>query len=144
MSAMGFGQSITTCFSKYATFAGRASRSEFWWWVLFVFILSFISNVLDGLFDTTYGAPLGSGEIPVGVIYTIVSLVVLLPGISVAVRRLHDTDKSGWWWWLNILCFIGTIVLIVFYLMDSGPDNRYGASPKGGHIPPPVLPPTTA
>lgn len=141
---MGFGQSITTCFSKYATFAGRASRSEFWWWVLFVGILWFTGAVLDGLIGTTYRVPLGSADATVGIIHTILVLVVLLPYISVAVRRLHDTDKSGWWWWLNILCFIGLIVLIVFYLMDSGPDNRYGANPKGEHIPPPVLPPTTA
>jgi uncharacterized membrane protein YhaH (DUF805 family) len=141
---MGFGQSITTCFSKYATFAGRASRSEFWWWVLFVGILWFIGAVLDGLIGTTYRVPLGSADATVGIIHTILVLVVLLPGISVAVRRLHDTDKSGWWWWLNIICFIGGIVLLIFYVTDSGPDNRYGADPKGEHIPPPVLPPTTA
>jgi uncharacterized membrane protein YhaH (DUF805 family) len=141
---MGFGQSITTCFSKYATFAGRASRSEFWWWVLFVGILWFIGAVLDGLIGTTYRVPLGSADATVGIIHTILVLVVLLPGISVAVRRLHDTDKSGWWWWLNIICFIGGIVLLIFYVTDSGPDNRYGANPKGEHIPPPVLPPTTA
>jgi len=145
---MGFGHAVSTCFSKYATFSGRASRSEFWWWVFFVVIVSFITQFLDGLIGTTYSfgdaANTGALTAQVGWISSLFSLLVLLPGISVAVRRLHDTDKSGWWWWLGLLCFIGWIVLFIFYVTDSGPDNRFGPNPKGQHIPPPMMPPATA
>ncbi len=145
---MGFGQSVSSCFSKYATFAGRASRSEFWWFLVFVIIGSLITQFLDGVIGTTYTfSEVGTDSSyfvtnQVGWINMLFSLIVLLPGISVAVRRLHDTDKSGWWWWLGFLCFIGWIVLFIFYVTDSGPDNRFGVNPKGEHIPSPGIPPT--
>jgi uncharacterized membrane protein YhaH (DUF805 family) len=146
---MGFGQAISTCFSKYVTFQGRARRSEFWWWVLFIVIGSMIAGFLDGLFSTTYSFG-GEEDVTVytqtGWIGSVFFLVTLLPGISVAVRRLHDTDKSGWWWWLGFLCFIGWIVLFIFYVSDSGPDNRFGPNPKGSTLPPsmPGIPPASA
>ncbi len=105
---MTFGQSIKTCFSKYADFNGRASRSEFWWWALFVFLvnagLSFVSEMLSGLF----------------------SLAVLLPYLAVAARRLHDTDRSGWLLLLNLIPLIGWIVLLVFYIQEGKEPNRFG------------------
>lgn len=141
---MGFGQAISTCFSKYIVFAGRARRSEFWWWILFVVILQAIANVLDSIVGTTYAFSNGSGDIATyqtGWIGTLVGLALFLPTVSVAVRRLHDTGRSGWWWWLNIICCIGSIILIVFYVGDSTPDNQYGPNPKGGGA---MLPPATA
>lgn len=142
---MGFGQSISTCLSKYATFSGRARRSEYWWFVLFYVILTIIAEILDSLFgtrirfdhstDTTY-------VYNVGWIQTVVWLAFLLPFISVQVRRLHDIGRSGWWWWLNIICCIGGIILFVFYLLDSQPgDNQYGPNPKGVAGLPPGTPP---
>lgn len=107
---MTFGQSISTCFGKYATFSGRASRSEYWWWYLFNVLMSFMIGFIDGL---VFGQ---------NSIFTILcSLILLLPGISVGVRRCHDTNHSGWW----LLCPIYNLVLMLLPSEDSG--NEYGA-----------------
>lgn len=129
---MTFGQSIKTCFSKYVTFSGRAQRSEFWWWVLFVFVTNIVLSWIDiALFGTTEVGP-GSiaGETDISVFSGLFSLATFLPSISVAVRRLHDRDKSGWWYWLVLIPFIGWIILIVWYAIEGtrGP-NRYGEDP---------------
>lgn len=139
---MGFGEAIKTCFGKYASFTGRARRSEFWWFWLFTIIVSFILSIIDSALGwaTNFGnqavevsgtfSPLLSGN--VGALSTIWSLAVLLPIISVTVRRLHDTDRSGWWWWIVLVPCVGWIVLLVFMVLDSTPgDNRFGPNPKG-------------
>ena len=104
---MTFGESISTCFSKYATFDGRAARSEYWWFVLFTFlaslILGMISETLSGVF----------------------SLAVLLPSLAVGARRLHDTDRSGWFLLLWLLPIIGWIVLLFFAAQESKEPNRF-------------------
>jgi len=114
---MDFGQSISTCLSKYATFSGRASRSEYWWFVLFSVLVSFGTQFLDiflGLF----------------LLNLIASLALLLPSLAVGVRRLHDTDRSGWWLLLLLIPVIGWIVVLVFNCMRGtvGP-NRFGEDP---------------
>jgi uncharacterized membrane protein YhaH (DUF805 family) len=81
---MGFGEAIITCFQKYAMFNGRAPRSEYWWFVLFVFLAEVAAMIIDT------GAHLGF-------VTDIVELALLLPQISVAVRRIHDINRSGWW-----------------------------------------------
>ena len=96
---MTFAESIRTCFTKYADFNGTASRPEFWWFMLFVFIVALALNVVS----TTLGALFG--------------LAVLLPQLAVGARRLHDTGRSGWWQLLLIVPF-GVIVLIVFWVME--------------------------
>lgn len=104
---------------KYAVFEGRARRMEFWMFTLFSFI---IVCVLSGI------------EIALGIfgLSALYSLAVLLPSIGVAVRRLHDTDRSGWWIFISLIPAIGIIVLLIFYFMDGTPgDNRFGANPKG-------------
>ena len=139
---MGFGQAITTCFGKYASFTGRAQRSEFWWFFLFWWVGTFIINLIDsasGLvinfgtetIDTANGViTFSTGG--VGVLSTIWALALLLPFISVTVRRLHDTNRSGWWWWIQVIPCVGFIVILVFMLLDSTPgDNRFGPNPKG-------------
>ncbi|MEI8081674.1 MAG: DUF805 domain-containing protein [Actinomycetes bacterium] len=133
---MGFGTAVSTCFSKYATFSGRARRSEFWYWVLFLFIVLIITNILDSLlgtkitFSTVGGASSTTYYNNVGWITLVAELLLFLPGLAVQVRRLHDTGRSGWWWWLNIICCIGTLILFIMYLGDSTTDNKYGPSPK--------------
>jgi uncharacterized membrane protein YhaH (DUF805 family) len=104
---MTFQESIQVCFSKYVDFKGRAVRSEYWWFALFIFlaslVLSMISNVLSGLF----------------------SLGVLLPSIAAATRRLHDTDRSGWWQLIVLVPVIGFIVLIVFLAQEGKAESRF-------------------
>jgi len=111
---------------KYAVFEGRARRKEYWFFVLFSIIITMVLSVLDGalgLFDLETGIGLLSG---------IYSLAVLIPSISVGVRRLHDTNRSGWWLLITVIPLIGAIVIIVLLALDSKPgDNEYGSNPKG-------------
>ncbi len=143
---MGFGEAIKHNFTHYADFSGRAQRSQYWWWVLFVVIVGVVTNILDSLLGLRLGASttdvmIGDQVVPladqgVGVLTTLFALAVIIPGIAVQVRRLHDTGRTGWWWlWgtlLALVCCIGAIILIVFYVQrgTAGP-NRYGADPLG-------------
>lgn len=140
---MGFGQAISTCFKKYVSFSGRASRSEFWWFFLFVYIVAAILYFVDSATGLQMGASsqemnIGGTVVPFvnsgfGVLTLIWSLVTLLPGISVMVRRVHDSDKSGWLvllgYVLIIACGIGFILLLVLALLKStAGDNKYGSA----------------
>lgn len=104
---------------KYAVFSGRARRKEYWMFVLFNFIISIaISLVTTFIGALSFLSPL----------YT---LAILIPSIAVGVRRLHDTNRSGWWFLLAFIPVIGAIVLIVFLAQDSQPgENQYGPNPK--------------
>ena len=117
---MGFVEAVTTVLGKYATFSGRAARSEYWYWVLFSVIVAIVAGVIDYMLFP---------RIPINPAGTITSLALLLPGLGVAVRRLHDTDRTGWWL-LLVLTVIGDILLIVWFCMKgtTGP-NRYGPDP---------------
>ncbi len=113
---MNFVQAIQSGFSNYATFSGRAARSEFWYWTLFSFI-----------FQT--GVLFVDVELTEGIASTLVSLALLLPTIAVGVRRLHDIDRTGWWWLISFTG-IGVVLLIVWACIKgtTGP-NRFGADP---------------
>ncbi len=125
---MDFSQAIQQGFSKYATFSGRASRSEFWYFVLFVILGQAVANFIDA---SSWGWGFSRGG---GAVSSIFGLVVLIPNIAVAVRRLHDTDRSGWWWWLWLIPIIGWIILLIFYIAEGtrGP-NQYGEDPLSGY-----------
>jgi len=128
---MGFAAAVKTCFSKYVIFSGRAPRSEFWFFVLFTVLLHIVARILDYVLGTTYqiGGHGGSG----GYIGLIVSLAILLPSISVTVRRLHDRDRSGWWYWLFLIPIAGWIWLLVWYCQrGTVGDNRFGPDPLSG------------
>ena len=108
---MQFGQSISTCFSKYATFSGRASRSEFWWFLLFCWAFQIILIFFDWTL-TSAG---------------IFSVATILPYFAVAARRLHDINKSGWLQLISIIPLVGFIILIVWWASDGEKrDNQYG------------------
>jgi uncharacterized membrane protein YhaH (DUF805 family) len=114
---MGFGQAIKSCFSNYVGFSGRAIRSEYWYWILFIIIAEIVTSAIDY-------------SIEAQVTTSLLSLATFLPSLAVAVRRLHDTDRSGWWILLGIIPIIGWIILIIWYCSKgtSGP-NRFGADP---------------
>ncbi|MCC6192867.1 MAG: DUF805 domain-containing protein, partial [Burkholderiales bacterium] len=106
---------------KYAVFEGRARRKEYWMFILFNLIVAAILNTVDWMVGT--GGLLGG----------IYGLAVLIPGIAVTVRRLHDTGRSGWWILIVLVPLVGWIILLIFMVLDSHPgDNQYGPNPKAG------------
>jgi uncharacterized membrane protein YhaH (DUF805 family) len=110
---------------KYTVFSGRSRRKEYWFFVLFNILVSMALAVVD-YFTGTYSASYGMGLL--GGLY---ALGVFLPAIAVTIRRLHDTDRSGWWILIVLVPIIGGIWLLVLMLFDSQPgDNKYGPSPK--------------
>ena len=116
---MSFGQSISTCFSKSATFTGRASRSEFWWFYLLYVIVASAANFTDMyILNSNY------------ILTAIVVLAFILPVLAASARRLHDTSKSGWMLLLGLIPCVGGIVLLVFFVQAPTPaDNQYGPGP---------------
>jgi uncharacterized membrane protein YhaH (DUF805 family) len=106
---MTFIDAIGVCFKKYAVFNGCASRPEFWWWVLFTVIVTLVFQRVSYSLSFAF------------------SLATLLPNITVGVRRLHDTNRSGWWELLYFFPVIGWIVLIVFWV-EPGQPSRYAES----------------
>lgn len=127
---MGFSEAIQSGFNNYANFSGRASRPAYWWWFLFSWIVSLVAQVLDNM--TRIGG-VGSESylnLWVGIISGIVGLALFLPSLGVMIRRLHDTDRSGWWWLIGIIPIVGWIVLIFFLASPGTPgENRFGPPP---------------
>lgn len=112
---------------NYVGFSGRARRKEYWIFVLINIVISIVLAMVDGMLGLKVGGEQGAGLL--GLIY---SLAILLPSIAVGVRRLHDTGRSGWWMLIAFVPFIGFIVLLVFFVLDSQPgSNEYGPNPKG-------------
>jgi len=110
---------------NYATFSGRARRKEYWMFFLFNVLISLGLGVLDVVAGTY------SVEYETGFFSALYSLLVLIPSIAVSVRRLHDTNRSGWWVVISLIPIIGVLVLFVFTCLDSQPGtNRFGANPK--------------
>ena len=125
---MDFSTAIRTCLTRYATFSGRAPRSEYWWFVLFCILGSMVAGTIDGLVFASVGGNHGRFE-PVG---TIFALATVLPSISVGIRRLHDVGRSGWWWWLWMIPLIGWIVLMWWAVKRGETEsNIYGPDPLG-------------
>jgi uncharacterized membrane protein YhaH (DUF805 family) len=124
-AAMNFTQAISSGFQNYVNFSGRAARSEYWYWTLFATLVSIAASLVDHLiFPMMDFSPL----------HSLAGLALFLPGIAVAVRRLHDLDRTGWWL-LIILTVIGGILLLVWFCMRGtvGP-NRYGPDPLEGVV----------
>jgi uncharacterized membrane protein YhaH (DUF805 family) len=112
-------------FENYANFNGRARRSEYWWFVLMNIIFAVIAAVIDGMLGTNFE------PLPYGYVYFAYALAVLIPGLAVAIRRLHDTGKSGWFVLIALVPLIGGIWLLVL-LCSNGVqgENEYGPDPK--------------
>jgi uncharacterized membrane protein YhaH (DUF805 family) len=112
---------------KYLVFEGRARRKEYWFFILFNLIIGFVLALIDNQTGTL------DPETGVGMLSGIYSLAVLIPTIAVAIRRLHDTDRSGWWLLIGLVPLLGALVLLVFFILDGTPGtNQFGPSPKGG------------
>ena len=110
---------------QYADFRGRARRKEYWMFALFNFIFLIVAMILDNVLGLT------AGELPYGVFYFLYAFAVLIPGLAVAVRRLHDVGKSGWMILIALIPIIGAIWLLVLMVTDSQQGtNKWGQNPK--------------
>jgi uncharacterized membrane protein YhaH (DUF805 family) len=120
---MTFIQAIQSGFSNFVNFSSRAIRSEYWFWVLFAVIGEAVGSGLDyAIFATS-----------TGLFYSVFALAVFLPSLAVAMRRLHDLDRSGWWVLLFLIPIVGGIVLIVWFCSPGTPGpNRFGPDPLNG------------
>ena len=126
---MEFVETIRSGFRNYATFSGRATRSEFWYWTLFAVLASAAAGIIDGVLFPQFG-----------LFGPLISLLLLLPGVAVSVRRLHDLDRSGWWLLLTVTG-IGIVLLLIWDCMRGTPGpNRFGPDPLAGvgYVSPPV------
>ncbi|BCJ47892.1 DUF805 domain-containing protein [Actinoplanes ianthinogenes] len=126
---MSFLSAVRSSLTQYVGFRGRARRSEFWWFTLFSFLISLVASVLDLRLGTESMWDNG----PVSII---VSIGLFLPSLAVTVRRLHDTDRSGWWLLACFVPLVGFLVMLVFLVLDGGFEtNRFGVSPKVTAVP---------
>ena len=106
-------------FRKYADFTGRATREQYWMYILIYVVISVVLSIIDAALATA-------------VLSAIFSVVMLVPSISIATRRLHDTGRSGWWQLIGLIPLLGIIILIIFLVQDSHGENQYGPNPKLG------------
>ncbi|WGH79516.1 DUF805 domain-containing protein [Jannaschia ovalis] len=123
---MGFSESVRHVLGNYVTFAGRAPRSEFWWFQLFYFMAGFVAGALDAVV-------FGLGPESAAVFAPLLSLGLLLPSLAVLARRLHDIDRTAWWILLFFVPVVGAVVILIFAVLrgTEGP-NRFGPDPLGG------------
>jgi uncharacterized membrane protein YhaH (DUF805 family) len=122
---MTFTDSVRSCINKYATFSGRASRSEFWWFWLFIFIVQIVSLTIFSVIGYLLGGYDGC-TISLSICSVLCILLLTVPYLSVLVRRLHDTNHSGWWYFISLIPLIGTIWMIILLATDSDEENKYG------------------
>ena len=116
---MSFTEAIQTCLQKYATFDGRARRSEYWYWTL-------ASGLANGLIGALF-----SNEGSLNLFGILLSLALFIPSLSVLIRRMHDIGKSGWAILIALVPLVGAVLLLVWECTDSQPgDNAYGPNPK--------------
>lgn len=122
---MTFTESIKSCFDNYATFSGRAPRSEYWFFVLFNMLVVWGVILVFSALGYAVGGAEGAG-IAYGIGYVICILGLFLPSLAVLVRRLHDTGRSGWWYFIAFVPVIGGIWLLVLMCTGSDDENQYG------------------
>lgn len=125
---MSFTHSVRTCLRKYATFSGRARRSEYWYFMIFASLVEALAAVV---FSNIFPATVTIDGTSFSLITLAVSLFLTLPRLAVTVRRLHDIGKSGWALCINFIPVIGQIIFFIWCLRDSEPRfNRFGPDPK--------------
>ncbi len=110
---------------KYAEFSGRSQRSEYWFFVLFYFLIAVVLSIVD------VSAGFTSLHTGIGLFSALFMLAMFIPSLAVGVRRLHDIGRTGWWILIGLIPFVGWIVLLIFAVQDSQPGtNEYGPNPK--------------
>ena len=115
---VGFTQAISLGFSNYINFQGRATRAEYWWWTLFIVIADVVLGIVDAILGTGF---LGS----------LFGLAIIIPGLALGARRLHDIGKSGWWQLLWFAVIVGWIILLVWAIRQGNRgQNHYGLDPR--------------
>ncbi|MDE5687306.1 MAG: DUF805 domain-containing protein [Paramuribaculum sp.] len=120
VAPLTFGDAVKRVFSKYAEFSGRASRAEFWWFILFLVIV----NAALGILAAVTGSSIFS------LISGVFSLATFIPCLSVSWRRLHDTGRAGGWWFINFVPAVGAIIFTVFCAqLGEAVANRFGEVP---------------
>ena len=133
---MKFGEAVVSGLRNYFNFSGRASRSEFWFFVLFCILVPIVGSVGDLFFFSTFARE------GLGPIYVISNLALFVPGLAIAARRLHDIDRTGWWFLITLTIF-GNILLIVWWCTKGTVGrNRFGPDPLATKIM--VTPPDSA
>ena len=120
---MTFQQSIQTCLNKYADFNGKASRPEYWWFFLFTLIVGVITGILDAVIFSGFTETVGTG--PLRLLFNV---AIIVPGLAVGARRLHDKNRSGWWQ-LIVLTGIGIILLIIWWASVGKNKKNFHGSP---------------
>jgi uncharacterized membrane protein YhaH (DUF805 family) len=122
---MTLTDSIKVCLDKYATMQGRASRSEYWWFVFFNYLVFFVAVVVFGLIGLAVNGYEGA-IISIIVGYIFVCLALIIPNICVVVRRLHDTGHSGFWCFVSFVPLIGWVWFLYLMIKDGDDENEYG------------------
>lgn len=110
--SIGMGEAFKLYFKRYADFSSRSRRSEYWWATLAISLISYAIAFVIPMLSTVW------------------MLATLVPSLAMCVRRLHDIGKSGWWYLMIFVPLVGSILLIVWFCQDSGPDNQWGRNPK--------------
>jgi uncharacterized membrane protein YhaH (DUF805 family) len=119
---MNMQEAVRSVLSQYATFSGRARRSEYWFFYLAALIVTMAAFIVDLIIGQA-------------ILQYIVTLLLIVPNFAVGARRLHDTERSGWWQLIALVPIVGVILLIVWYATDSNPgSNQYGPNPKGAGL----------
>jgi uncharacterized membrane protein YhaH (DUF805 family) len=123
---MDFMTAIRSGLANYVKFDGRASRSEYWWWVLFYVIVYIAATIITSVLGSVIGS---TGAVIGSLILMVVALGLLLPTLGLTIRRLHDTDRSGWWILLGFVPLIGLILIVFYCLPGTEGDNQFGRNP---------------
>ncbi|MDF2443968.1 MAG: hypothetical protein JWR01_2171 [Subtercola sp.] len=125
-----FGEAVRRFYRKYATFSGRASRAEYWWWALVSAVVTTVLQVIvqaGGIgrlnSDGTMGNP-GPVAVLAAIVFFVWTLAVIVPTIALTMRRLHDTNHSGWWVLIALIPLVGGIILLVFTLSAPVPEGE--------------------
>ncbi|MCY4541711.1 MAG: DUF805 domain-containing protein [Rhodobacteraceae bacterium] len=142
---MGFVTATKACYSKYFTFSGRARHPEFWWFFLFFFVVNLITSVIEAILrdflvpgsgpDGSESVALALSSLSLEIVSTVFFFATIVPFFAACVRRLHDSNLSGWWALLNLLPVVGTISTLVLCTVPStNGANRFGPDPHEGSL----------